>query len=193
MGLVFVDVDTQNDFMNKDGALYVPGAEDIKNNIGILMDYAIDRKITVLKTHDYHTDEFVEFVDNGGPFPPHCVKHSSGVDCISETDEYEDYIHLFEKNSYDVFDEEDGNPKFSQFILEHSVTKAVVYGVATDYCVKAAVLGLRRHGVEVLVVAEAIKGVSKDTTDEALREMREKGAKIRPMKDIFAELQKDEE
>ena len=193
MKLVFVDIDTQRDFMDEDGALYVPGAEDIKNNLRILTDYAIEHDIDILKTHDYHSDECAEFIDNGGPFPPHCVKNSSGVDSISETDEYSSDIYLFEKNSYDVFDEKDGNNKFSEFLCENLVTKAVVYGVATDYCVKAAVLGLRRHGVDVLVVAEAIKGVAKDTTDEALTEMREKGAKIRPMRDIFAELRKESE
>ena len=33
MKTIFYDVDTQNDFMKEDGALYVPGAESIKENL----------------------------------------------------------------------------------------------------------------------------------------------------------------
>jgi len=33
----------------------------------------------------------------------------------------------------------------------------VVYGVATDFCVKAAVLGMQKRGVQCYVVEDAIK------------------------------------
>ena len=44
---IFYEVDIQNDFMNKNGALYVPGAELIKPNIKILTNYAREKNIPV--------------------------------------------------------------------------------------------------------------------------------------------------
>jgi nicotinamidase-related amidase len=39
------------------------------------------------------------------------------------------------------------------------IRTAVVYGVATDFCVKAAVEGLKANGIRPIVVKDAIKGV----------------------------------
>ena len=44
MNTVFVDIDTQFDFMDSRGNLYVPGAEDIIDNIKKLFDYAKNTK-----------------------------------------------------------------------------------------------------------------------------------------------------
>jgi nicotinamidase/pyrazinamidase len=54
----------------------------------------------------------------------------------------------------------------------------VVYGVAADYCVKAAVLGLRSRGCRVEVVEDAIAPVDPKTGDLALAEMRAAGAEL---------------
>ena len=80
----------------------------------------------------------------------------------------------FEKQSYDVFT----NPAFPWFLDMAKITEAVVYGVATDYCVKAAVLGMQQRGIQCYVVEDAIKGVAQDTTKSALEEMAQTGAKF---------------
>jgi len=51
---VFVDIDTQFDFMNPRGNLYVPDAEDIIDNIKKLFDYAKEHKIKILSSTDAH-------------------------------------------------------------------------------------------------------------------------------------------
>jgi nicotinamidase-related amidase len=78
----------------------------------------------------------------------------------------------FSKTTYDVFE----NPEFEKFIKEYGVKEAYVMGVATDYCVKAAVLGMIKLGVDCFVITNAIKGVSEDTTKAAMKEMKEAGA-----------------
>ncbi len=45
---VFLDMDTQVDFMLPTGSLYVPGAETIIPNLKKLMDYARERSIPVV-------------------------------------------------------------------------------------------------------------------------------------------------
>ncbi|MGR3302768.1 MAG: cysteine hydrolase family protein, partial [Candidatus Scalindua sp.] len=71
---VFVDIDTQFDFMNPQGTIYVPSAEDIIENIKKLFDYAKEHKIKILSSTDAHKVDDPEFK----LFPPHCVKGTSG-------------------------------------------------------------------------------------------------------------------
>ena len=51
---IFYDVDTQNDFMNSSGALYVPGAEEIKENLRELAGYAVNKGMPVIASVDRH-------------------------------------------------------------------------------------------------------------------------------------------
>lgn len=168
---IFFDVDTQKDFMNKDGALYVPGAEDIKSNLSKLTQHALNNAIPLFGTLDYHTPDDPEFKI----FPPHCVQGTEGAKRIKET--AVGVPLLFQKATIDVFHIGDGN-RHIRGALKGVVTEAVVYGVATDYCVKAAVLGLLKLGIKVQVVEDAIAGVDLNKGDvaNAIKEMKEAGA-----------------
>lgn len=219
---IFYDVDTQNDFMNKDGALYVPDAELIKPNSKLLTDFARENLIPILGSVDKHFG-ILEYKDRegelqkwGGPFPKHCMANTKGQEKISETvwktdlgwGEYRNLnmfiphklnnrVHFkdinwnwnlvknkqiyFEKQSYDVFT----NPSFPAFLDMAGVREAVVYGVATDYCVKATVLGMQKKGIQCYVVEDAIKGVAPDTTKAALNEMAEAEAKLITTKGVL--------
>src|SRR5947209_7967847 len=66
---VFFDVDTQLDFMYPSGALYVPGAEKIVDQIATLNRSAGAQGIPLVSTMDAHTESDVEFQ----AWPPHCV------------------------------------------------------------------------------------------------------------------------
>ncbi|OHB88268.1 MAG: hypothetical protein A3D13_00895, partial [Planctomycetes bacterium RIFCSPHIGHO2_02_FULL_40_12] len=155
---VFVDIDTQFDFMNPKGALYVPDAEDIIDNIKKLFDYAKEHKIKILSSTDAHTVDDPEFK----LFFPHCVKDTPGNQKIDastckdnivieniEQDITESMLDhdqiIIEKQSYDIF----GNTNIDKVIIQLYASDYVVFGVATDYCVKLAVLGLLRRGYKV--------------------------------------------
>ena len=47
---VFVDIDTQRDFLEPDGALFVPGSDQIIPNLVRLSHFALEHKIPVLAT-----------------------------------------------------------------------------------------------------------------------------------------------
>lgn len=182
---IFYDVDTQNDFMNKDGALYVPDAESIKPNLALLTKYARANGIQVVGSVDKHfgTEEYRqkegELARWGGPFPDHCMTGTFGQKKIAETDNAGSII--FEKQHYDIFT----NHSLEAYLKEKEVTEAVVYGVATDFCVKAAVLGMQQRGVQCYVVKDAIKGVFPGPTNSALEEMLKAGAKFTTTKDVL--------
>jgi len=171
---IFYEVDIQNDFMNKNGALYVPGAELIKPNIKILTNYAREKNIPVWGSVDSHVENDPEFET----FPRHCVQGEKGQEKIIPA--YDEDM-IFEKAHYDVFT----NPGAEKKLREYGVEEAVVYGVATDICVKAAVLGMQERGIQTYVVEDAIKGVFEDKTKEALEEMLTAGAKFTTTKEIL--------
>jgi len=222
---IFYDIDTQNDFMDKDGALYVPDAELIKPNLKLLTDFARTNFIPVLGSIDVHfgtpsyKEREGELAKYGGPFPDHCMKGTLGQLKINETNiRFRDawpinienkldgkidetnlrasigYINqikkrkmqqgeniLIEKQSYDVFT----NPQTKILLEKANVTQATVYGVATDYCIKAAVLEMQDRKIQCYVVEDAIKGVDPKTTKQALEEMIQAGAKLVTTKDVL--------
>ena len=91
MTRIFYDVDTQKDFMDKTGALYVPDAELIKPNLERLTVYAIRNNIPIAGSVDKHfgTLEYkhreAELAKWGGPFPEHCMALTDGQEKIEET------------------------------------------------------------------------------------------------------------
>lgn len=52
--MIFIDIDTQRDFMNEDGALYVPGATTVRDNIERLLRAATERGIATISTRCAH-------------------------------------------------------------------------------------------------------------------------------------------
>jgi nicotinamidase/pyrazinamidase len=143
--MVFVDVDTQRDFLEPTGRLFVRGSIDIRTNLARLTRFATGRDIPILATACAHTPDDVELTR----FPPHCMAGTSGQERVPETlcagsvvltvcDDAGDLIAMYER----------GSPIF------------VVYGVATDYCVKAIVNGLLKFQCRVAIVVDAVRAIN---------------------------------
>ena len=69
------------------------------------------------------------------------------------------------------------NPNARRLIEQLDADEFVVFGVATDYCVLADMMGLRQRGKYVKVVRDAIKGIADDSTQRAIADMIQGGAK----------------
>jgi len=80
-GMAFLDIDTQFDFMDPEGSLHVPGAEDIVPTLAELTRAAKARGVPLIATTDWHSDDDREFQE----FPPHCVRDTHGAEKIEET------------------------------------------------------------------------------------------------------------
>ncbi len=186
--IFFLDVDTQRDFMLSTGALYVPGAERIIPKLRRLFDFARKNEISILSSADAHVVNDPEFQQ----FPPHCVQGTEGQRKIDETllarplilpnkpidknllDAVRKHQQIIvEKQSLDLF----SNP-VAERLLRVLAPRAIVFGVATEYCVKKACLGLRRLGVQAALVTDAIRALSPKTEKEALEEMRREGVEF---------------
>jgi len=204
--VIFFDVDTQHDFMQRafydeknnltKGALYINNAESIIHNLEDLTYYAKDNSIRIFGSVDRHFKSDAELISNGGAFPPHCmdgtygqkkIRHTSQKDILFienrqyASGELEEILNshrnaYFEKQTTNVFD----NPNTEKTLKILKPEIAVVYGVATDYCLKNAAIGLRKHGLEVYVVEDSIKGITQETGNAALAEMEGIGIKKIP-------------
>jgi len=186
--LVFFDVDTQVDFMVPTGKLYVPGAEQLIPNLVRLMSWACANQIPVISSADAHTPDDPEF----RRWPPHCVLGSPGQRRIAATQFGGALVVpcrpnaftpparwfgqlIIEKPTYDPQD----NPNFDEVLRALGWRRAVVFGVATEFCVRASALALRRHGLPVDLVVDAIKPITEEGGRQALAEMVAAG--VRPV------------
>lgn len=197
--IVFVDIDTQFDFIMPTGKLYVHGSEDIIPNLKILTKLASKNSILIISSVDKHIMNEPEFKQ----FPPHCIKKSRGQKKIRQTllkshtfispttlkkrevfRKIKRYKQLIlEKNTYDIFTPlhqplgrgVTGFTNSNLLQLLKPFKTAFVYGVALDYCVKYAVLGLLKLGVSVNLIIDATKPVDAKEGEILLKEFKEKG------------------
>jgi len=186
-GPIFLDVDTQRDFMEPSGNLYVPGAVDIVENLRRLVRTALRRGCPLIATVDVHAADDPEFAD----FPPHCVSGTEGARKIDATHVegaarlelgaatvparlLEAPALVVEKDAIDAF----SNPAFRKVLDLFSAKECVVFGVATEHCVRCVVLGLLKLDMNVTVAEDAVKAVAPEKAAAALREMKEAGARF---------------
>jgi len=177
MKTVFVDVDTQIDFLFPAGALYVPGAERLLPAIVRLNHYAAAHGIPVISTMDAHSENDSEF----GRWPPHCVAGTTGQLKPAETLVGATQI-IVEKQALDVF----SNPDFPGLLASLAADRYVLYGVATDYCVRCAITGLLGSSKPVILVTDGIAAVNPENGMRTIREFREQGGLLTTVSEITA-------
>ncbi len=194
---VFVDSDTQFDFIDPAGRLYVPGADGIHEPVGRLIRYAREMHIPVLSPVDEHPEDDPEFEQ----FGPHCVRGTPGQKKMGFTRlersltlraedeppdrparlvaEYEQLI--FPKRVFSVF----SNPNFGRVVEGLEVDEYVVFGVALDYCVREVSLGLLARGQRVTIVRDAVRSITMEGEQDTTRLLAERGARWASMSEII--------
>jgi len=173
--LLFWNVDTQFDFVEPSGKLYVPGAELVKPIWKELTELGKTNNIKVVNTADFHYENSAELSaspDFNSTFPEHCMANTPGAKYVPETqpdnpavfDWDKQYFTLDEVNTHrnivirkDAFDVFAGNPHTESILKILSPKTVVVYGVTTNVCVNDAVVGLASRVEKVYVIEDAIK------------------------------------
>lgn len=198
MKIIFWNVDTQYDFMRDDksfkGALPVPNARSIEDKLRELTKLAEENNIKVVNTGDWHTLNSKEISDNPDwvkTFPAHCLIGTKGSKFVPATKPKKGYIITWSKESFDpkkveayrnIILYKDGvdifrdSPYTDKVLDIINPNRVIVYGVATNFCVNFAVLGLLERKKEVYVVTDAIKELPTQPLEEILNPWREKGA-----------------
>jgi nicotinamidase/pyrazinamidase len=169
-------VDVQNDFC-PGGALAVPCGDEVVPVINRLLEH---RWLSVA-TMDWHPAEHSSFESRGGPWPQHCVQHTSGAELHPELDATKVQL-VIAKGSHPDHDAYSGfhGTDLAKILRDKGVHRVVVCGIATDYCVRATAHDALHEGFEVLVLEDAIRGVEVHSGDcqRAIEELRQAGAEI---------------
>jgi len=149
----FFDIDTQNDFVVPGGALYAPGAERVIPEVAALNRYAGEHGIALISTMCAHPVDAREF----SVWAPHCIIGTVGQQKPAATllPDREKQI-IVEKDAIDMF----SNPSVLPLLDRLGIDECFVYGVFTEFCVKAAIMGLLKTGREVSLVTEATAHLS---------------------------------
>ncbi len=177
-GILFWNVDTQFDFIDPSGKLYVQDAEKLKPVLKRITLFAGENQIRVINTCDFHlinSNELSSHPDFISTFPEHCMAGTSGAEFIEETKPALPAIvdwmtqlailpQLANANQFrnivirkDAFDVFEGNPYTTKILDLIAPRKVFVYGVSTNVCVDKAVCGLVELGYKVFVFEDAIK------------------------------------
>ena len=186
MRTVFVDVDTQLDFIVPAGALYAPGAETIVPKLRELTQLAARSGSLILSTVDAHSEDDPEFQT----WKPHCVAGTTGQqklgitlrdkrytvttasDSFDEAAAREAQQIIVEKQNVDCFT----NPNFSPLLRFIGAARFLIYGVVTEVCVLHAARGLLKAGYAVELVEDAIWPFSAEAGQKAMAELAASGA-----------------
>ncbi|MFH1511377.1 MAG: isochorismatase family cysteine hydrolase [Candidatus Woesearchaeota archaeon] len=168
MAKAVVIVDMLNDFVQENGALPVPGAKSLVENIGKIRGKANAYNVLVVYANDAHSPNDPEFKT----WPRHAVKGESGAKVIDELLPAACDL-VIEKQEMSMFTNKDAD----KLLRSKGIDELYVVGVATEYCVRAAALGAASLGYKVNVVVDAISGVDikKGDSTYALLEMGKAG------------------
>jgi nicotinamidase/pyrazinamidase len=194
---VLWDVDTQVDFVQPEGKLYVQGAELAAPAMGRLVAWARAADIVHIASADDHelTDpELSGTPDFTSTYPPHCLHGTPGARRIPETEQADPVVLsydvsgrddllervrgrrelLFLKKTFDVFT----NPNVEAVLEVLDPAEVILFGVATDVCDHMAVVGLLRRGYRVAFVEDAARGLDEERTTACLTQWRDAGVRF---------------
>lgn len=175
-------VDMQNDFMLADGKLSVAGAESlIKPANEFLKTVKFDMTIA---TFDTHYAETYDKTEESKMFPPHCLYGTRGWELAVQP--LNGWLNLYEKvlkNQFNVWEQPERIEKTLD-VFKPSDTEVYIMGVASDFCVKYAIIGYLQRGYHVTVVQDLCRGINKQI-DEVAQDLNNPNIKLTTSDQVY--------
>lgn len=181
MKTAVIAVDVQNDFIS--GSLGGEGRDEV---IEPLLQLA-DQAELFIASGDYHPPDHCSFSDDptyeDGSWPAHCIRGEDGALIHPLIERRADYTvwkgQDRDKEACSAFDGQTLDEETLLDLLhEHSIERVIVAGLCTDYCVAATARDAKDEGFVTHVYTKASRGVSEDTTIEALNELQDWGVVV---------------
>ena len=195
IGVIVVDV--QGDFTKfKSGSLAVEGTDEayiktVEENTKKLKAAGFP----IYATQDWHPKNHASFFTNHPGkkafdviklnnrdqvlWPPHCVQKTPRAEILLDKKLFKAIVKKGMDSQYDSYSgfQDDGGKKteMDKILKKEKIKKVVVYGIATDYCVRATALDAAAAGYKVIMVKNLSRGVAPDTSQKAIDEMKAKG------------------
>ncbi len=193
-------VDIQGDFTKlKNGSLAVDGTDEayikaVEENIRKLKEAGFP----IYATQDWHPKNHASFFTNHKGkkafdviklhgkdqvlWPPHCVQNTPGAEILLDKKLFKAVVRKGMDPQYDSYSgfQDDGGKKtrMDKLLKSDGIKKIILFGIATDYCVRATSLDAVAAGYKVIMIKNLCRGVAPDTTQKAIEEMKAKGVVV---------------
>ena len=199
VGVIVVDM--QGDFtILKNGSLAVPDTDRaFVEKVQKATARLSEKGCRIFGTQDWHPLRHVSFFNNHAgkkPFeavkiggrtqilwPPHCVQGTENARVLVDNNLFLAIVKKGTDARYDSYSgfQDDGGAKteMDQILNRNGVKEVIVYGLATDYCVKATAIDALAAAYKVTVIEGLSKGVAPETTIKALEEMKSRGITVK--------------
>jgi nicotinamidase/pyrazinamidase len=198
VGVIVVDL--QGDFTTlKRGALAVAGTDQgYLDQVRLATESLRKNGYSIYATQDWHPADHVSFYTNHPGkkafdlievvgrkqvlWPPHCVQRTENAKLLLDSKMFTAIVQKGQDKRYDSYSgfQDDGGAQTELNLLlqKAGITEVIVYGLATDYCVKATAIDAVKAGYKATVIESLSKGVAPDNTLKALEEMKRQGISI---------------
>lgn len=198
VGVIVVDI--QGDFTKlKNGSLAVEGTDEVYiKAVGENTKKLKEAGFPIFATQDWHPANHASFFTNHKGkkafeviklhekdqvlWPPHCVQKTPGAEILLDSKLFKAVVKKGMDPQYDSYSgfQDDGGKKteMDKLLKKDQIKKLVVYGIATDYCVRATVLDGVAAGYKVIMIKNLSRGVAPDTSQKAIEEMKAKGVVV---------------
>lgn len=115
-------------------------------------------------------------------WPPHCFPNTPGAEVLLDKDLIDAFVKKGTNPQYESYSgfQDDGGHKteMEELLKRGKINKLVVYGIATDYCVRATVLDALVLGYEVILIKNLCRGMDLDASEKAIEDMKAKGVVV---------------
>jgi nicotinamidase/pyrazinamidase len=204
IGAIVVDV--QGCFTQaKNGSLAVPNSDDAYiKKVNSVTQFLYDNGVSIYATQDWHPKNHMSFYTNHAGkkasdviplspekglkknnqvlWPPHCEQNSGSAEILVKNSLFE-YVQKKGTNpnydSYSGFEDDNGQSTGLEARLKKDgIKRLIIYGIATDYCVKETALDAKKAGFDVVFVKELSRGVAEDSIKAAIEQMKSAGIKV---------------
>lgn len=198
IGVIVVDI--QGDFTKlKNGSLAVEETDEaymktVEENTRKLKEAGFP----IFATQDWHPADHVSFFTNHQGkkafdviklngrdqvlWPPHCLQNTPGAEILLDKKLFKAVVRKGMDPQYDSYSgfQDDGGKKtdLDKLLKKDGIKKVILYGIATDYCVRATALHAIDAGYKVIVIRNLCRGVAPDTSQKAIEEIKAKGVVV---------------
>jgi nicotinamidase/pyrazinamidase len=181
-------VDVQNDFADPNGSLYVQQGEAVVPVANGQIVKAEDAGALIVYTQDWHPESTPHFEKDGGLWPVHCVHDTWGAmfhpdlrvngEIVRKGTRGEDGYSAFSVR--DLLSGGTAPTILQGLLVDHSVERIVICGLATDFCVVETVTDARELGYPVIVLRDGIRAVDRKASSgkRAVQMMLHAGAEL---------------
>ncbi len=142
------------------------------------------KRLPVFISRDWHPADHCSFVEQGGPWPPHCVQNTEGAEFAANLRIPEGALIISKamdpkvEEYSDIRGQDPDGRTFGALLREMGIRRIFIGGLATDYCILYTVRDALELGYEVDLLIDAIRAVDVNPGDgeKAIKEMEERGA-----------------